>query len=82
VIAFSRAQVGYFQLKLRQGQIWNQGDHYLHIVHLERLEVKYKIYKNLGTREGTHHHVSKKEFCRLLKHATLLTEAEDPKPET
>jgi hypothetical protein len=63
-------------VKLQQGQIWNQGDQYLQIVHLERLEVKYKAYKNLATREGTHFHVSKKEFCRLLKHATLLT-AED-----
>ncbi len=63
-------------VKLRQGQIWNQGDQYIHIVLLERLEVKYKTYKNLATREGTRHHVSKKEFCRLLKHATLLTPEE------
>lgn len=59
-----------------QGQIWNQGDAYLQVVHLERLEVRYKAFKNLATREGTHHHVSKKEFCRLLKHATLLTDEE------
>jgi hypothetical protein len=63
-------------VKLRQGQIWNQGDQYLHIVFLERLEVQYKAYKNLATRKGTLHHVSKKEFCRLLKHATLLSPAE------
>ena len=58
-------------MKLKQGQIWNQGDLYLRIVHLERLEVEYKAFKNLATREGTHHHVSKKEFCRLIKHAVL-----------
>ncbi len=60
-------------MKLQQGQIWNQGDQYLLILHLERLEVQYKTFKNLATRKGPHHHVSKKEFCRLIKHATLLT---------
>ena len=63
-------------VKLQQGQIWNQGDQYLHVLHLERLEVQYKTFKNLATRKGAHHHVSKKEFCRLIKHATLLTDAE------
>ena len=63
-------------MKLVQGQIWNQGDEYLQVVHLERLEVKYKSFKNLATRAGTHHHVRKKEFCRLIKGATLLTQAE------
>ncbi|MDB6016122.1 MAG: hypothetical protein JWR19_611 [Pedosphaera sp.] len=63
-------------MKLLQSQIWNQGDQYLQIVHLERLEVEYKAFKNLATRRGTHHHVSKKEFCRLLKHATLLSPEE------
>ena len=63
-------------MKLQQGQIWNQGDQYLHVLHLERLEVQYKSFKNLATRKGPHHHVSKKEFCRLIKHATLLTDAE------
>jgi hypothetical protein len=60
-------------LKLTQGQIWNQGDEYLLILHLERLEVEYKRFKNIATRKGTHHHVSKKQFCRLIKHATLLS---------
>jgi hypothetical protein len=69
-------------VKLQQGQIWNQGDQYLQIVHLERLEVQYKAYKNLATRAGTHHHVSKKEFCRLLKHATLLTPEDVQKART
>jgi hypothetical protein len=63
-------------MKLQQGQIWNEGEIYFQIVHLERLEVKYKSFRNLASRKGTHHHVSKKEFCRLLKHAILLTPAE------
>jgi hypothetical protein len=28
--------------------------------------------RDLLTREGTHHHVTKKQFCRLIKNATLL----------
>jgi hypothetical protein len=45
-------------------------------VRLERLEVQYKAIRNLLSGEGTHHHVSKKEFSRLIKAATLLTQAE------
>ncbi len=63
-------------MKLQQGQVWKQGDGYLRIVHLERLEVQYKAIENLLTGQGSHHHVSKKDFCRLLKGATLLTQAE------
>ncbi|HZQ48194.1 MAG TPA: hypothetical protein VFC07_14355 [Verrucomicrobiae bacterium] len=69
-------------MKLQQGQIWNQGDLYLLILHLERLEVQYKSFKNLATRKGPHHHVSKKEFCRLIKHATLLSPEEIQKART
>jgi len=46
---------------------------YLRIVHLERLEVRYKAITDIITGNGRHHHVSKKAFCRLLKGATLLT---------
>ena len=63
-------------MKLAQNQVWKQGDQYLRIVHLERLEVQYKAVTNLLTGEGQHRHVSKKEFCRLIKGATLLTQAE------
>jgi hypothetical protein len=63
-------------MKLQQGQIWNEGELYFQIIHLERLEVKCKSFKNLASRKGSHHHVSKKEFCRLIKHAILLTPAE------
>ncbi len=63
-------------MKLRQGQVWQQGDHYLRIVRLERLEVQYKTMNDPTSREGTHHHVSKKEFCRLLKNAVPLPSTE------
>ena len=60
-------------IRLQQDQVWKRGDEFLRIVHLERLEVEYKSVKSLTTREGTRHHVSKKEFCRLLKTASLMT---------
>ena len=65
-------------MKLQQGQVWKVGDEFLRIVDLERLEVKYKAMKDLTTREGTHHHVTKKQFCRLIKGATLLEASEVP----
>ena len=63
-------------LKLQQGQVWKHGDEFIRIVHLERLEVRYKVVANLETRDGKHHHTTKKVFCRLLKSATLL----EPQP--
>jgi hypothetical protein len=59
-------------LRLQQGQVWKRGDEFIRVVQLARLEVGYKVMKDLQTGEGTHHHSSKKEFCRLLKSATLL----------
>jgi len=63
-------------MKLAQNQVWQQGDGFYRIVHLERLEVQYKIVSNLLTGEGRHCHVSKKEFCRSIKGAKLLTQDE------
>lgn len=63
-------------MKLAQNQVYRKGDEYLRIVELDRREVQYKLVTNLLTREGTHHRVSKKEFCRLLKGATQLTHEE------
>ena len=60
-------------MRLQQNQIWKQGDQYLCIVDLERLSVDYKAMADLGTREGTRHQVTKKEFCRLLKGAVLVS---------
>lgn len=63
-------------MKLQQNQIWQQGDLYLRIVHWERMFIVYKEMKDLSTRQGTEHQVSKKEFCRLIKGAVLLTPEE------
>jgi len=63
-------------LKLQQDQIWKTDGGYLRIVRLERLEVGYKHLKELASRDGPHKEVSKKEFCRLIKGATLLTPEE------
>ncbi len=63
-------------MKLAQNQVYRQGEKFLRIVALERLEVQYKELTNLLTGAGTHHRVSKKEFCRLLKGAALLTQPE------
>ena len=60
-------------IRVGQGQVWKQGEEYFRIVRLERLAVEYKSATTLGAKEGTHHQVSKKEFCRLLKNATLLS---------
>lgn len=62
--------------KLQQDQVWKTTAGYFRIVHLERLSVAYKILQDLSSRDGTHHAVSKKEFTRLIKSATLLTPAE------
>jgi hypothetical protein len=60
-------------MKLCQGQVWKQGKEYIRIVRLERLEVEYKSLPNLGGKEGAIHVTSKKDFCRLLKQAHLLS---------
>ena len=64
-------------MKLRQNQVWKVGGKFLRIVVLERLEVRYKAVTNLSTGEGKHHTVTKKEFCKLIKGAALLTAAEE-----
>ncbi len=60
-------------MKLQQGQTWKCAENYVRIVKLERLEVGYKTYKSLTGDAGQHGHTSKKDFCRMLKGATLLT---------
>jgi hypothetical protein len=60
-------------MKLQQDQIWKCGQEYVRIVHLERLEVVYKSFKSRTSSPGRHQHTSKKDFCRMLKGATLLT---------
>ena len=64
-------------LKLKQGQVWKHGKEFVRIVHLARLEVGYKVMKDLKSGEGTHHHTSKKDSCWLLKSCTLLGAKKD-----
>ena len=61
-------------MKLRQGQMWKCGDDFVRIVHLERLAVAYKSFKSLKDNAGKHQQTSKKDFCRMLKGATLLAD--------
>ena len=60
-------------MKLCQGQVWKQGAEFIRIVRLERLEVAYKSHATLTGKGGTKHVTSKKDFCRLLKGAHLLS---------
>ncbi len=68
-------------MRLQQNQIWKQGERYLRIVSLERLSVDYKTMRSPTDKEGEHHHVTKKEFCRLLKDAVLMTPPAAPSKE-
>ena len=65
-------------MRLQQNQVWRQGDEYIRIVVLERLQVEYKAMKDPVAKEGTHHQVTKKEFCRLLKGAVLVPQLTPP----
>jgi hypothetical protein len=58
-------------MKLQQGQTWKLEDRFLRIVKVERLSVDYKVMKDPWSRDGTHHQATKKQFCRLIKGATL-----------
>jgi hypothetical protein len=75
LLANAPARAYLVDMKLRQGQVYKMEDQYVRIVVLHRLEVEYKVMKELHTREGTHHHTSKKAFCTLIKKATLLEPA-------
>lgn len=61
-------------MRLKQGQVWKNDTAYLRIVHLERLSVDFKIMADAFTKDGTHKQLSKKQFCRLIKGATLIEE--------
>ncbi len=64
-------------MKLQQNQVWRLRDQYIRIVNLERLVVDYKTLSDLANRTGTHRRITKKEFCRMLKGAVLLTPEEN-----
>ena len=63
-------------MKLRQGQVWRLNDQYVRIVVLERLAVDNKTMPDLESKAGTHHRVTKKQFCALLKTAALVPPAQ------
>jgi len=60
-------------MKLCQGQVWKKDGQFIRIVRLERLEVEYKSHPSLASKAGTKAVTSKKDFCRLLKGAHLLS---------
>ncbi len=60
-------------MKLCQSQVWKKDGQYIRIVRLERLEVEYKAMDRLDLKAGTKIVTSKKDFCRLLKGAHLLS---------
>ena len=61
-------------MKLKQGQIWKNETGYIRIVELERLSVDFKMMEDQFTKDGTHKQLTKKEFCRIIKDATLVEE--------
>ncbi len=63
---------------LAQNQLWQQGEKLFRIVQLERLSVEYKELDMKDPEIGTHHQVSKKEFCRLIKGATEVQAGSGP----
>lgn len=56
-------------MRLRQNQLWRRGGDLYRIVAVERLSVDYKKIDPADPERGTHHSVTKKEFCRLIKGA-------------
>lgn len=63
-------------LKLKQNQVWKLDGGYVRIVRLERLAVGFKRLDDLGTRDGLHEDLTKKEFCRMIKSGTLMAPEE------
>ncbi len=62
-------------MTLQQNQLWQKGNQFFRIVNLERMAVDFKTLADAEAKEGPHQRLPKKEFCRLLKGAKLLTPA-------
>jgi hypothetical protein len=62
------------RMRLKQNQVWQSGAQFIRIVRLERKAVQYKLTQDSATVAGPHAYATKKDFCRLLKGATLLPE--------
>lgn len=65
-------------MKLCQAQLWKKDGQFIRIVRLERLEVEYISKPSLAGKAGTKVVTSKKDFCRLLKGAQLLSAGKKP----
>lgn len=65
-------------MKLEQGQVYRVGADYLRIVKWARLSIEYKRFMDWETKEGEVATVSKKEFCRLIRHGELLSASDQP----
>ncbi len=63
-------------MKLEQGQIWKREGDYLRIVEWARMSIVYKTMTDPAAKTGETHAVTKKEFCRLVKTAQLMTPAD------
>ncbi|MGJ8695400.1 MAG: hypothetical protein ACSHYF_03720 [Verrucomicrobiaceae bacterium] len=59
-------------MKLAEGQIWKLEERCVLIVAWERLAIEYQELETPEATEGEIHRVTKKEFCRLVKHAELV----------
>jgi hypothetical protein len=59
-------------MHLEQGQVWKKGDEYLRIVTWERMAIEYKAMTDPEAGEGPVQRATKKEFCRMIKGASLL----------
>jgi len=59
-------------MRLFQDQLYKKGEQFIRIVRLDRYEVEFKTTQGDPKGEGTQQVYMKKEFCRLLKHMTLV----------
>lgn len=60
-------------MRLLEGQLWKVGESYWRILYRDNRRVVYKVMKDAAKKEGEEVEATKKEFCRQLKHAVLLT---------
>lgn len=66
-------------MKLEQGQIWKKGEEYIRIVQWSRETIVYKMITDPLAKKGEFQKVTKKEFCRLIKGAELVSKDKAPK---
>ena len=66
-------------MKLEQGQIWKKGEELFRIVQWSRESIVYKMITDPPSKNGELQKVTKKEFCRLIKGAELLSKDKAPK---